>query len=197
MKKKFNEFTLEVLFDSPIRARILKMFLYAPERDFEIKIISKILNVKTALINKHLKTLSEIKFLKTKTIGGKKFFRVNSGFNSYNELKELILRINPASKEKILKQIMSLGKIKLAVISGVFMNFENARADLMVVGDKIKLNKFNKFLRNLEAETGKEINYALMTAEEFQYRYGMYDRFIRDLLEFKHEKLINKLKILG
>ena len=103
MKKKFNEFTLEVLFDSPIRARILKMFLYAPERDFEIKIISKILNVKTALINKHLKTLSEIKFLKTKTIGGKKFFRVNSGFNSYNELKELILRINPASKEKILK----------------------------------------------------------------------------------------------
>jgi|SRR3989344_2284943 len=195
MKKKFNEFTLEVLFDSPIRARILKMFLYAPERDFEIKIISKILNVKTALINKHLKTLSEIKFLKTKTIGGKKFFRVNSGFNSYNELKELILRINPASKEKILKQIMSLGKIKLAVISGVFMNFENARADLMVVGDKIKLNKFNKFLRNLEAETGKEINYALMTAEEFQYRYGMYDRFVRDLLEFKHEKLINKLKI--
>ena len=195
MKKKFNEFTLEVLFDSPIRARILKMFLYAPERDFEIKIISKILNVKTALINKHLKTLSEIKFLKTKTIGGKKFFRVNSGFNSYNELKELILRINPASKEKIIRQIISLGKIKLAVISGVFMNFENARADLMVVGDKIKLNKFNKFLRNLEAETGKEINYALMTAEEFQYRYGMYDRFIRDLLEFKHEKLINKLKI--
>jgi len=195
MKKKFNEFTLEVLFDSPIRARILKMFLYAPERDFEIKIISKILNVKTALINKHLKTLSEIKFLKTKTIGGKKFFRVNSGFNSYNELKELILRINPASKEKIIRQIISLGKIKLAVISGVFMNFENARADLMVVGDKIKLNKFNKFLRNLEAETGKEINYALMTAEEFQYRYGMYDRFVRDLLEFKHEKLINKLKI--
>ena len=195
MKKKFNEFTLEVLFDSPVRARILKMFLYAPERDFEIKIISKILNVKTALINKHLKTLSEIKFLKTKTIGGKKFFRVNSGFNSYNELKELILRINPASKEKIIRQIISLGKIKLAVISGVFMNFENARADLMVVGDKIKLNKFNKFLRNLEAETGKEINYALMTAEEFQYRYGMYDRFIRDLLEFKHEKLINKLKI--
>jgi len=195
MKKKFNEFTLEVLFDSPVRARILKMFLYAPERDFGIKIISKILNVKTALINKHLKTLSEIKFLKTKTIGGKKFFRVNSGFNSYNELKELILRINPASKEKIIRQIISLGKIKLAVISGVFMNFENARADLMVVGDKIKLNKFNKFLRNLEAETGKEINYALMTAEEFQYRYGMYDRFIRDLLEFKHEKLINKLKI--
>ena len=195
MKKKFNEFTLEVLFDSPVRARILKMFLYAPERDFEIKIISKILNVKTALINKHLKTLSEIKFLKTKTIGGKKFFRVNSGFNSYNELKELILRINPASKEKIIRQIISLGKIKLAVISGVFMNFENARADLMVVGDKIKLNKFNKFLRNLEAETGKEINYALMTAEEFQYRYGMYDRFVRDLLEFKHEKLINKLKI--
>jgi len=195
MKKKFNEFTLEVLFDSPIRARVLKMFLYAPERNFETKIVSKMLNVKTALINKHLKTLSEIKFLKSKTVGGKKFFKVNQGFNFYNELKELVFRVNPASKEKIIKQILSLGKIKLAVISGVFINFDNARADLMAVGDKIKPAKFNKFLRNLEAEIGKEINYVLMTTQEFQYRYGMYDRFVRDLLEFKHEKLINKLKI--
>lgn len=145
--------------------------------------------------DKHLKNLKEIGFVNLKTIKSKKVFKINPDFYFYNELKELVLKANPASKEKLLKRISSLGKIKLAVISGVFINFENARADLLVVGDNIKPAKFNKFLKDLEAEIGKEINYVSMTTKEFNYRYDMYDRFIRDLLEFKHEKLINKLKI--
>ncbi|MEK7134977.1 MAG: hypothetical protein AAB735_01015, partial [Patescibacteria group bacterium] len=62
-------------------------------------------------------------------------------------------------------------------------------------GDNIKPAKFNNFIKKLEAEIGKEISYALMTTKEFHYRYDMYDRFVRDLLDFKHEKLLNKLKI--
>jgi len=65
----------------------------------------------------------------------------------------------------------------------------------LIVGDKIKSSKFDRFLKELEAEVGREINCAIMTTKEFYYRHDMYDRFIRDLLDFKHEKLINKLKI--
>ena len=32
-----------------------------------------------------------------------------------------------------------------------------------------------------------------MEKDEFEYRYGMFDRFVRVLLEGPHEKLINKL----
>ena len=75
------------------------------------------------------------------------------------------------------------------------LNLDNSHADLLVVGDKIKSAKFDRFLKELEAEVGREINCALMTTKEFYYRYNMYDRFVRDILDFKHEKLINKLKI--
>lgn len=171
------------------------MFLYCPEKSFDCKAISKILGVKTSVINKHLKSLAEIKFLIQKNTDGRKFLRVNKNFGFYAELKELIAKTSPASRSKILKRIKNLGKIKLAILTGIFVNLDNSQADLLIVGDNVKLSKFNKFLSELEAEIGKELNYALMTTKEFNYRYDMYDRFIRDLLEFKNEKLINKLKI--
>ena len=187
--------TIDVLFDSPVRVRVLKLFLYNPETSFEPKTISKILNIGSAIANKHLRGLKEVKLIDQKTIKSKKVFKTNPDFYFYNELKELVLKANPASKEKLIKRILSLGKIRLAIISGIFMNFDGARADLMIVGDDVKPAKFNKFLKDLEAEVGKEINCALMTVKEFYYRYNMYDRFVSDILDFKHEKLINKLKI--
>lgn len=193
--KILSEPTLDVIFDSRIRARILKLFLYSPDKNFDLKTIKNTLSIDSALIGKQFKSLAAVKFITVKNINGKKFFTVNKDFDFYNELKELIAKASPASKEKMLKRLKGLGKIKLALISGVFINSDTSRADLLVVGDRIKQSRFNKFLKDLEAEVGKEINYALMTTKEFQYRHDMYDRFIRDLLELKHEKLINKLKI--
>ena len=195
MAKNFSKPTLDALFDSPIKVKLLKLFLHNPDGDFESKAVAKKLGLKSAQVNKNISNLAEIKFLNCKNSKCKKTFRVNRDFEFYNELKELVTKASPASKEKMLKSFKSLGKIKLALLAGVFINSDTSRADLLIVGDNIKPAKFNNFIKKLEAEVGKEISYALMTTKEFHYRYDMYDRFIRDLLDFKHEKLINKLKI--
>ena len=187
--------TLDILFDSPIRTRLLKLFLYNPEENFEPKNISKKLNLKSYQTNKHLNDLVTLEFLIRKNIKDKKTFRVNQSFEFYDELKELVAKSSPASKEKMLSRLKGLGKVKLALLAGIFINSDTSRADILIVGDNIKPAKFNSFIKNLEAEVGKEINHALMTTKEFYYRHDMCDRFIRDLLDFKHEKLINKLKI--
>jgi len=195
MVKILSEPTLDILFDSPVRTRLLKLFLYNPEENFESKIISKKLNLKSYQTNKHLNNLVALEFLIRKNMKDKKTFRVNQGFEFYDELKELVAKASPASKEKMLSRLKGLGKVKLALLAGIFINSDTSRADILIVGDNIKPAKFNGFIKNLEAEVGKEINHALMTTKEFYYRHDMYDRFIRDLLDFKHEKLINKLKI--
>ena len=202
--------TLEVLFDSPIRVRLLKLFLFSPDRNFDGKTIAEMLNVASGLIKKHLAKLSETRFVIAKKIGGKRVFKINKDFIFYEELKELVVKASPASKQNLLRRLKSFGGVKLAALSGIFLrrsqsesrpylasglNLDNSHADLLVVGDKIKSAKFDRFLKELEAEVGREINCALMTTKEFYYRYNMYDRFVRDILDFKHEKLINKLKI--
>lgn len=195
MTKILSESTLDALFDSPVRVRLLKLFLYNPDESFELRDISKKINFKSAQVNRNLDSLTGIGFLICRDLKGKKTFRANRGFEFYEELKELLIKASPASKNKMLNRIKNLGRIKLALLAGVFINSDTSRADLLVVGDNVKPSKFNNFIKDLEAEVGKEIKYALMTTKEFYYRYGMYDRFLRDLLDFKHEKLIDKLKI--
>ncbi|MEK7087077.1 MAG: hypothetical protein AAB958_00030 [Patescibacteria group bacterium] len=187
--------TLDALFDSPIRVRLLRLFLFSSDRNFDGKIVAEILNISFGLIKKHLEKLLTLRFIISKKLSGKQVFKINKNFIFYEELKELIAKASPASKEKMLERLKGLGGIKLALLSGIFLNLDNSRADLLLVGDKIKSSKFDRFLKELEAEVGKEINCSLMTTKEFYYRYNMYDRFVRDILDFKHEKLINKLRI--
>jgi hypothetical protein len=194
MTKILVEPTLDLLFDSPIRTRVLKLFLYGADQDFDSKLVAKKLNIKSEQVRRQLKDLVDLKFIIQKNSQGNKVYKVNQNFVFYNGLKELIAKVSPASKQKMLERIKNLGSIKLAIISGVFVNSDVSRADLLVVGDRINQTKFGKFLKDLEAESGREIDYALMTTKEFHYRYDMYDRFLRDMLELKHEKLINKLK---
>ena len=127
------------------------------------------------------------------------FYSLNSEFEFFEELKSLILKSSPAEKDKMIKKISGLGRIKLAVVAGVFFSsndsaaFNGSGVDLFIVGDSVDKSKLRNFLKSLEAEVGKEIRFGLMEKDEFEYRYGMFDRFVRVLLEGPHEKLINKL----
>jgi len=125
-------------------------------------------------------------------------YALNTDFGSFYELRDLILKSSPAEKDKMIERINKLGRVKLAIISGIFIDKENLDpliADLLIVGDDVDSRKLHSFLKSLEAEVGKEIKFAVMDKEEFQYRSAMFDRFVRVLMEGPHEKLINKLGI--
>jgi hypothetical protein len=42
---------------------------------------------------------------------------------------------------------------------------------------------------------GKEIRYSAFETGEFQYRLGMYDKLIRDVLDYPHETVLDKLGV--
>lgn len=145
--------------------------------------------------------IRKIKKLQSRQVGSSRqgpVYVLNPDFGSFYELRDLVLKSLPAEKDNMVEKINRLGKIKLAIISGTFINKDNPDpliADLLIVGDYIDSRKLRSFLKFLEAEVGKEIKYSVMDKEEFQYRLTMFDRFIRALLEGPHEKLINKLGV--
>lgn len=127
---------------------------------------------------------------------------LNSNFEFFSELRGLILKSSPAEKSKMISRISRLGRIRLAVISGIFLNSDwnstdsyDSPADLFIVGDDISRRRLRAFLAALEAEVGMEIKFTLMDKDEFDYRYQMFDRFVRVLLEGPHDKIINKIGI--
>lgn len=120
------------------------------------------------------------------------YYGLNPKFQFLGELRNLILTSPPASFNKMAKKIGSLGRVKLALASGVFLNKDNV-ADLLIVGDDVDRRKFKTFLRSLEAEVGTQVLYAIMDREEFTYRRAMFDRFVRLMLEGPHEVLIDRV----
>ncbi|MBI2056489.1 MAG: hypothetical protein HYT37_03880 [Candidatus Sungbacteria bacterium] len=209
---------LEKLFGSPARVRLLRLFLQNAEHQFvlpEIVSWSRI-NEKTVksevnrfltigLIRKKIGYLNaeengkaERKVQKTQKILLKKvtIYTVNQQFEFYRELHDLITRSTTASRKKLLRQIKGLGGVKLAILSGVFLNREDTgRTDLLVVGDNLSKRKLDNMLAQTESELGKAVSYTIMETEEFKYRRNMFDRFLRDIFEYPHEKLINKFDI--
>lgn len=186
---------LEQLFDSPVKVKLLKLFLRNPEELFGLKEIVRKTRSNASACRGQIKKLENIKFIRSKIKSRKKLYSANQDFDFYNELKTLVLKSSPASKKKILSRLRSLGRINLVVLSGVFIDLDNPRADLLVVGDNIKKNKFSNFIKDLESEVGKEIDFVVLPTADFRYRHDMFDRFLRDILERPHEKLINKLRV--
>jgi hypothetical protein len=121
--------------------------------------------------------------------------RLNSLFPFLQPLKNLVVTAAPLDKEKLIKKLNAIGRMKLIILSGVFTQSEDSKVDLLLAGDSIRRSALERLLKRIEAETGKELTYAVFNTNEFLYRLGMYDRFVRDVLDYPHEKILNKLNI--
>lgn len=188
---------LEKLFDSPVKLRLLKLFLRNPENKFTLADIRKRSLLDSSAIRRQLNKLVDIKLISSvkKRNSIDRLYSLNPNFVFFEELQNLILKSSPADENKLARHIKSLGRVKLAILSGIFLDADrkNSRCDLLVVCDDIGERKLGNFIKHLEAEAGIEISYAVLTLEEFDYRRKMFDRFVNDILEKPHKKLINKI----
>jgi len=184
---------LENLFGSKSKTRLLRFFLQNPEHEYSLQEIAKRNMLKNSAIRREVENLVRIKFILKRTKKGKRSYLLNQKFVFYPELKNLISKDNLYPQSKSLSRIKDIGNIKLAAISGAFINYHKSKADMILVGDGISRAKLKNLMSSLEAEIGKEIDFVLMSGEEFKYRLNMLDKFILEFLEGPHEEIINKI----
>jgi hypothetical protein len=181
------------LFDSRTRARLLKFFMLNDKQSYSVKELVNKNKLASSQISRELVRMERIRMITSKSKKGMKYYQTNTDFIFYPELKSLVVKSNTLPECRSLSRIKDLGKVRLALISGVFLNYPKGRADLLVVGDELSRAKMKHLLEELEAEVGKEINYSIMNSEEFKYRTDMLDKFIMDFLESPHEEIICRI----
>ena len=181
------------LFESRVKARLIKFFMLNDKREYSQREVVQKNKMSSVQITKELNRFEKMKMIIVRTKKGKRFFQTNTGFIFYPELKNLVVKSNTMPECRSLSQIKNLGKVRLALISGVFLNYPKGRADLLLVGDEMSRAKLKHLLENLEAEVGKEINYSFMSSDEFKYRTDMLDKFIMEFLESPYEEIICKV----
>ena len=186
--------SLEALFGSKKRWRLIKMFLLNEQEKFTIYEVSKRLKTDGRMISGILVQLTNAGFITMRFKEKKKIYYVNKEFPFFVELKNLVVRSNVFPQCESLGKVRNLGNVKLGIISGVFINNPKSKTDLLIVGDSVSKAKMKHLLEDLEAELGREVNYSLMDSAEFKYRANMFDKFIMEILESPHEIVVNKMQ---
>jgi len=186
--------SLEELFGSKERWRLIKLFVLNPDRGYMPIEIVKRNKMDGRKVRRIIQQFVRAGFLKESTLKKKKYYRVDKNFPFYAGLKQLVIRSNVYPQCASLGKIKKLGNVKLGLVSGVFSDSDTAKADLLIVGDHISNAKMNHLLSALEIELGREINYSLMDLSEFKYRVDMFDKFILEFFEGPHEILVNKVQ---
>ena len=172
---------------STARVKIIRLFLLNPEKGFSNKDISKRSRVNPTLVTKELKLLSSINFIKKHA--NDEYF-LNTSFKYISELENLLTNSDSLDKNVILETFKKVGRVKLLIVSGIFIKNKDSRVDLLIVGDKLSRSKIDERMRKMEAEIGTELVYAIFDMKEFNYRLNMYDKLVRDIIDFPHEVII-------
>jgi len=202
---------LGTLFGSPAKVKIMRLFLFNPEKTFDLSEIADRAKVTQSLAKREVSSIhksnliKERIFVKTteRNVKGKKVqmkrktcgYTINETFPYLMTLKNLMLNTKSLEGSKIVERLSRTGKLKLVLVSGVFINDPESRVDMLVVGDKMSRASINNAVKHIESEIGKELNYAFFEMEDFKYRLGMYDKLIRDILDYPHKVLLDRINI--
>lgn len=200
---------LSALFGSSSRVKILRLFLSNPDTDYTAKDVAARSKVHIQTVRKEMTLLTKIGLVRKHTITeaalsgrGKNqketkkkatAYVVDRTFPDLAALRNFILNIAPTDDRGILKKVSTAGKIKLIIISGEFLREPDSRVDILIVGDTMKDTRLKSVIRDLEAHMGRELRFAAFTTEDFTYRLSIYDRLIRDVLDYPHQIIVDRL----
>lgn len=209
---------IEQLFGSKTRVKLLQLFYSNPNRSFYVREITRKIEEQINSVRRELSNLLSIGIITSDTNNNKLYYEVNQKFEHYAPLAAIFggHSFNPTTTASVttknhelptkdvaesgsavseetnplIKELRSVGKVDVALLTGQFTRDDSAGIDLLIVGD-VNQVKTGKFVESFERQEGRPIRYAAMTTSEYQYRLQVKDRFIYQLLGAKKQVLIN------
>lgn len=186
--------TLEKIFGGVARVKLMRLFLFNPTLYYETSDVVDRSRVDTNRARRELNFLAKVGLIKKSSRGGNTVvWYLNDKFPYLVEFQRLLLQTSLAHKQPIVKKISKLGRIKLVIFTGIFKELWDNPVDILVVADGTKKSTAESVMSSIEAEIGKEIKYAILDSEDFKYRLGVGDRLVRDVLDYPHEIVVDKL----
>ena len=196
---------LSILFGSPARVKLLRFFLFNPSKEFTFDDISRRAKLVRRTARTEINALERADIIRSKQIyvqleGRSKRSRVqayavNKDFAELQALQTFLFETAPINGKTLLKHLRKAGPLDFVCNAGVFLREFEHRLDVLIAMKKISQTKVENAIRSLEAELGIEIRYAAFESEELRYRVGMYDKLTRDVFDYKHQIIVDKLGV--
>ena len=196
---------LAILFGSTARVKLLRFFLFNPSQEFTFDDISRRAKLVRRTARTELNALERAEVIKKKMIYIKHPTRevkvrvqgyvLNHGSPQLPSLQTFLFETAPINGKTLIKHIRIICPVDFLACAGIFMREFDRRIDVVIAMKKLQEGKIEVAMRALEAELGIEIRYASFTSEDLVYRVGMYDKLTRDVFDYPHQMLVDKIGI--
>ncbi|KKR30871.1 MAG: Transcriptional regulator [Candidatus Gottesmanbacteria bacterium GW2011_GWC2_39_8] len=168
---------------SRVRVKILNLFLSSPGKIYHVREIVRRTDEEINAVRRELLHMEKAGMMTKERRANRLFYCFRKDYFLYFELLELIAKTHGLGGD-ILKHKAKLGKIKFAMLSGRFIRGlprETNNVDMLLVG-KVVLPELSQLVRAEEGRREAEINYTVMTEDEFEFRKSRRDPFVLGIL---------------
>lgn len=169
---------------SKTRVKLLELFLTNPGKIFHVRDLVRRVDEEINAVRRELAHLEKKGIMSKEPRGNRLYYAMRKDYPLYFELMEIFAKTRGLGAE-ILKNRQKLGRLKYVAFSGRFARRapkdDPEQVDVFVVGEVV-LPELALLVRAEESRRGEEINYTVMTEDEFGFRKKRRDPFIMSIL---------------
>ena len=185
------------LITSKARVKILEVFLLSPSEMYHVRELVRRTGDEINAVRRELAFLEKKGILSREPRANRVYYSLSKNYPFYFDLLRLGSKTIGLGSD-ILKNKVKLGRIKFAMFSGKFARgIKNApdEIDLLIVGTVV-LPELALLVREEERKINKEINYTVMSEDEFDFRKKKRDPFILSILSGSRVMLVGDEEVM-
>jgi DNA-binding transcriptional ArsR family regulator len=182
---------LKDLITSKTRVKLLSILLADPTSMHHVRELVRLADEEINAVRRELAILEKKGILKKEPRANRVYYYLDKNYPFFHDLVKIFSKIEGLGAD-IIENRVKLGKIKYAMVSGKFVRNtrENAEdVDLLVVG-VVVIPELTLLVKKEQAKRSREINYTVMSDEEFDFRKKRRDPFILSIIHGSRIMLI-------
>lgn len=183
---------LEDIIISRVRVKVLTLFLSHPGMIFHVRDIVRKVDEEINAVRRELGHMEKAGMVTKEHRANRLFYAFRKDYPLFYELMEIIGKTSGLGAD-LLKNKVKLGKIKYAMISGRYLRGIQKKSstdvDVLIVGNVV-LPELAQLVKAEEVRRERELNYTVMTEDEFQFRKRRRDPFVLSLMEHSRVMVI-------
>jgi DNA-binding transcriptional ArsR family regulator len=181
---------LKALFSSQTRVKLLSVFLLHPEEEYFIRQLTRLLGEQINSIRRELENLRRIGLVKARHRNRKKFYKTDTEFIFYPELKNMFSKEVKGGESATVAALKNIPGLQFMELAGSFVG-THSKVDLLVVGD-VKKEVIELLLA--QDPSMRNVKYSLFSKADFLYRLSLRDRFILEIVDDpRHMVVVNNI----
>lgn len=179
----YSDMSLKSIIPSAARRKILSLLLLGNQERYYVREIERRTGENINSVRRELENLERAGLVASSTVANLKYYSINRNSAIYGELRSIFLKTEGIA-EMLSGKMGKHSGLEKAFMFGSFAAGEETGSsdiDLFLVG-KVDEKALNRNVREIEMFLGRQVNYVMMSLDEFERRIREKEPFVTRVL---------------